>query len=411
MRLTSSAVCAWPWVPMSRLRIVVGGFAGLLPAGGVTWDYLQYPLGFLLMGHDVYYVEDTRLWPNYQVSADGLPDCSTNVAYLDRVSRQFGLGERWSYRDEVTGSWFGLSQTRVSEILRTADVFINVSAATTLSDDYLRIPARVMIDSDPMFTQIQFLNAEGFTPEALGMWTAVRTHTHHFTFGEAIGRSGCRIPSTGVRWHPTRQPICLDQWTPSPPPESEAGFTTVMNWSAARRLEWGGESWGQKDIEFEKIVRLPTRFRSRSLSVAMGQTGGHDFPIERLTGNGWQIIDPAHHVATPDSYRHFIECSLGEFSVAKETYVKAKTGWFSCRSACYLATGRPVVTQDTGWSALLPSDEGLIAFTDLDGAVDALERVSGNPQRHGRRAREIAEEFFDSRRVLGRLLQTIGVAG
>ncbi len=395
---------------MNRLRIVVGGFAGLMPAGGVSWDYLQYPLGFLAMGHDVFYIEDTRLWPNYQVSANGHPDCSPNVAYLDRVCRQFGLADRWSYRDEVTGAWFGVSESRVAEVLRTADVLINVSAATSLNEGYLRIPVRVMIDSDPMFTQIQYVNAEGFTPEASGMRSAIESHTHHFTFGEAIGRPECRIPSAGVNWHATRQPICLDQWTPTPPPGGEAGFTTVMNWSAARKLEWGGETWGQKDIEFEKVMALPARFVRRSLSVAMAQTGGHRFPVERLTANGWRILDPELLAPTPDAYRNFISCSLGEFSVAKETYVKANTGWFSCRSACYLASGRPVVAQDTGWSALLPSGEGLMAFTSLAEAAAALEQVSANPPYHGRRAREIAEEFFNSHVVLGNLLRTVGAS-
>ncbi len=389
-------------------RIVVSGYVALLQAGGVTWDYLQYVLGLAAMGHDVFYIEDTRLWPVYQQPTDDAGDCSTNVAYLAGVMPAFGLDARWAYRDEASGETFGLSASRVDEILRSADVLLNISCATPLRDAYMGIPARVLIDSDPMFTQIQAHNAEGFTPGAGVMRAAVQAHTHHFTFGEAFGQPGCRMPVGDVAWHPTRQPICLDRWTPSPMQDGDlATFTTVMNWSAARPLQWDGEEWGQKSVEFELVFGVPSRFRARPLSLAVGQTEGDAVPVARLQGAGWCLLDPAIVAGTADAYREFIAQSFGEFSVAKEAYVKGNTGWFSCRSACYLASGRPVVTQDTGWSSIIPAGEGLLSFTDLDSAVGALERVVGDPARHGARAREIAEEFFDSRAVLGRLLDAV----
>ncbi len=389
---------------MERLRIIVGGFLGLLPAGGVTWDYVQYPVGFAALGHDVYYVEDTRLWPVYQPGGGGA-DCSSNVGHLAGVMDAFELADRWAYRDEASGRLFGLGDAELREVCRTADVFINVSCSTAIRDEYASIPARALIDSDPMFTQIQCLSQGAFTPGAGGMSELVAWHTHHFTFGEGIGAADCRIPDCGVSWRPTRQPICLDRWPASPPPEGpDAPFTTVMNWTAGQPLTYGGETWGQKDVEFLRLVDLPGAVPAVPLAVAVGQTTGAPFPAEAARRAGWQVLDPA--ACAPDwrSYRAFIRGSRGEFSVAKETYVKARTGWFSCRSACYLAAGRPVVAQETGWSRRLPTGRGLFAFDDHEGAAEALARVAADPAAHGRAARAIAEEFFDSDRVLTDLL-------
>ena len=182
-----------------------------------------------------------------------------------------------------------------------------------------------------------------------------------------------------------------------------------MNWTAAKPLQYDGESWGQKDLEFRRFVRLPNQVLDVSLAVAVGQTGGagQPFPSEEASAAGWRVLDP--ETCAPDwrAYRSFIESSRGEFSVAKETYVKARTGWFSCRSACYLAAGRSVVTQDTGWSRYVPSGEGVLAFDDIEGAADALKRVESDPVRHSRAARNIAEEHFDSARVLASLLESL----
>lgn len=390
----------------SRLRIIVGGFLGLLPAGGITWDYVQYPLGFASLGHDVFYVEDTRLWPIYQdVSADGV-SCATNVRHLDRVMSAFGLAGRWAYRDEVTGQCFGMSNSALAEVCRTADVFVNVSCSTFLRDEYRRIPARALIDTDPMFTQIQYATQSGFTAGETAIRGLVEGHTHHFTFGESVGAPNCRIPDTGVRWRATRQPICIDQWPETPLPRAGGTFTTVMNWTAGRPLIYDGEGWGQKDREFLRVLDLPGRTRAR-LAAVVGQTTGEPFPLEAATRAGWDVIDPEVSVGDWMAYRQFIQGSLGEFSVAKETYVKAQTGWFSCRSACYLASARPVVTQDTGWSRHLPSGSGLIAFTTLDEAGAALEEILTDPERHSRSARAVAEEFFDARVILNDLLAQV----
>lgn len=400
-----------------RLRIVVGGYVGLLPAGGVTWDYVQYPAGFAALGHDVYYVEDTRLWPIYQPAGSDWGDASESVAHLRRVMEAFDLSSRWAYRDEASGRTFGMSAEQLKEVCREADVFVNVSCSTYMRDEYRRIPARALIDSDPMFTQIQYLSQQMFTPGEPGLRDLVDAHNFHFTFGERVGSGDCRMPDCGVRWRPTRQPVCLQHWRATTPPapssvadDDGAAYTTLMNWTAAKQLRHGGETWGQKDVEFRRFLHLPSLVSEVPLAVAVGQTGGagEPFPAAEARASGWRVLDP--EVSAPDwrSYRDFIESSRGEFSVAKETYVKARTGWFSCRSACYLASGRPVVTQDTGWSEHLPEGEGLLAFDTPEGAAHALRSVEADPARHSSAARAVAEEYFDSSRVLAALLAEMG---
>jgi hypothetical protein len=394
-----------------RLRIVVGGFLGLAPAGGLAWDYLHYPLGFATLGHDVFYVEDTRLWPVYQAGGDGA-DCAAGVAFLAAAMERVGLADRWAYRDEVSGRCFGMTEERTREACRTADVFVNLSCASVLRDEHASIPVRILLDTDPMFTQIQYAEAgEGFTPGGSGIRALVEGHTHHFTFGESVGDAGCRIPARGVEWKPTRQPIFLPEWPARDlPADAGAAFTTLMNWTAGRPLRHAGETWGQKDVEFLRFAGLPRRVPGLPLAVAVGQTGGagEPFPRGMAEANGWRVLDPDACAPDPASYRAFIQSSRGEFSVAKETYVKGGTGWFSGRSASYLASGRPVVTQDTGWSRHLPSGEGLFAFRTMDEAAAGLEAVAADPARHARAARRIAEEHFASGGVLRRLLAAVG---
>ena len=391
-----------------RLRILVGGYIGLLPAGGVTWDYLQYVLGLASLGHDVFYVEDTRVWPIYQEPVAGSVSCESNVSHLARVMNAFGLDERWAYRDEMSGATFGMTECALLEVCRSADVFINVSCSTFLRDEYARIPVRILIDSDPMFTQIQAATQQGYTPGLTGISSLIAGHNNHFTFGESVGQEGCRIPMVGVAWQPTRQPICLDHWPVTPLSRTaSAVFTTVMNWTAGRPQQFEGEEWGQKDVEFLRFIDAPSRAPA-ALAAVVGQTTGDPFPAERARNAGWRLLDPHIHTSDWITYRDLIQKSRGEFAIAKETYVKARTGWFSCRSACYLASGRPVVAQDTGWTKHVPHDRGLFGFVDLDGAISALEEIMRDPETHARGARQIAEESFDARVVLGNLLVTAG---
>ncbi|MDQ3749284.1 MAG: hypothetical protein M3367_09795 [Acidobacteriota bacterium] len=394
---------------MKKLRIIVGGFLGLLPAGGVTWDYVQYPVGFAELGHDVFYIEDTKLYPFYKKEDGDWNDSSLSVEHLQRVMEFFGMSERWAYRDEASGKCFGISEEEVKEIARTADIFVNISCSTVMRDEYRRIPARVLIDSDPMFTQIQYLSEQMFTPGASSMRGLVDAHNYLFTFGENIGAADCRIPTCGLNWRPTRQPVCLDYWKATPPNKNGA-LTTVMNWAVGKNLSYDREEWGQKDVEFSKFIELPKSMPGAVLAVAVTQTsntGADAFPIDEVKKNGWQVLNPDVCAGNSIDYQNFIKESLGEFSVAKQTYVKGRTGWFSCRSACYLAAGRPVVTQDTGWSRYIPTGDGLFSFEERDEAVEAIKQIKSEPEKHSQAARGIADEYFDSRKVLDAILKQL----
>jgi hypothetical protein len=393
---------------MDPLRIVVSGFIALLPAGGVAWDYIQYPLCLASLGHDVYYIEDTGLWPVYQLS-QGDPG-RVNAAYVASLMGAFGLTERWAFRDEARGVWYGKKAPEVTAILESADVFINLSCANVLRETYLRIPVRILVDTDPMFTQIQLEQHSGLTKGAGGLADDFVRYTHYFTFGENMSGPGCLVPGCGVEWHPTRQPVALDWWADagSAPPDFVA--STVMNWSATGEVRHDGRDWGQKSREWSLISDLPASLPHCRFKVAVGQTAGDPFPVARARESGWTVLDA--NAAVPDwsSSRAFVSGSSAELSIAKHAYVAARTGWFSCRSACYLAAGRPVVLQDTGWSGHIGAGEGVLAFSTAEEARDAMEQVASDWARHARAARAVAAEYFDGGTVLRTLLSDAGVA-
>jgi hypothetical protein len=240
------------------------------------------------------------------------------------------------------------------------------------------------------------------------MRSLVQDHTHRFTFGANVGNVSCRIPTLDLEWHPTRQPVVLDLWPASDSVAIAPFYSTVMNWSVVDDVTFEGERWGQKDVEFLRFLEMPQLLPEVPLGVAVSQTPESTFPAQRAREAGWIVLDAALCAHDARSYQEFITASRGEFSVAKQTYVKANTGWFSCRSSCYLAAGRPVVTQDTSWSRQLPTGRGLLAFHDQESAIDALRQVEADPKMHAAAAREIAHEYFDSSRVLREMLDRMG---
>lgn len=392
---------------MEKLRIVVGGFIGLFATGGVTWDYIQYPLGLQMLGHDVFYIEDTMQYSRCQTQGRNWDDASDSVAYLHAVMKQFGMEARWAYRDVASGKCFGLPLSCVLDICRTADVFLNVSSAThILKEEYLNIPKRVLIDSDPMFTQVQYWDEEQPEKAYKKINDLYSLYNYRFSFGENIARKDCLIPLFDLTWWPTRQPICLPYWKVAAI-NPAAPFTTVMNWSARSPMKYKNEAWGQKDVEFLKVANLPQIYKKArfKLAVSCSAESAGRFKKEELEDAGWEIVDPTEKIKTVQAYKSFLRSSVGEFSVAKETYVKSKSGWFSCRSACYLATGRPVITQETQWSKYVPQGQGLLSFVDTESAVEALKEVQADLKRHARAARDLAEAYFDSSKVLPELLK------
>jgi hypothetical protein len=386
--------------------VVVTGFLGLLPGGGGAWDYIQYPLGFRELGCDVLYLEDTGLWPIFH-HCSGEVTCDMNVAYIQAAMRRVGMDGSWAYRDEVTGRYFGMDETEVRRFCSAADVFVNVSCSTPLREEYARIPIRALIDTDPMFTQVQCATGRNLYGRDSSLPAMVTQHTHLFTFGERFGQTGCQMPSESLRWRPTRQPIVMKHWPACPLPASNS-YTSVFNWSICKDFEFLGRTWGQKNTEFLRFADVPSKAPEVSFRIAVGQTTGEPFPAAEARSKGWEVLDPASAVPDMETYQAFIQKSHAEFSVAKHTYVQANCGWFSCRSACYLASGRPVVTQDTGWSSIVPNGRGLFAFTNEEEALAAIHEIERDPRENAQAARNIAEEAFDSNRVLSHLLAELG---
>jgi hypothetical protein len=378
----------------SKLRIIVTGLIAQYPLGGVTWDYLQYVLGLSKLGHDVYYLEDTGQWPFNPLEGGVARDCTFNVDYLASVMVRFGLQDSWIYRFPRQDQWYGLSDPRREELIRTADLLINVSGTLANPAEYRSVKRMVYIDSDPVFTQLKLARGQ------VDFQRMVDMHDVQFSFGECL--SG-KVPETGHVWRPTRQPVVLSEWHPSV--KHRDLFTTVMNWTSYKPVTFGGQTYGQKDVEFERFIELPGRVPGTRLEIAINAGKTRRTPRDRLKRSGWSVVDPDRVCPDLESYRNYIESSKAEWSAAKNGYVVGQAGWFSCRSACYLAAGRPVVVQDTGYGCVLPLGEGLLGFNTIDEAVAAIQDVQRHYQRHAEAARAIAETYFDSDKILSRFVE------
>lgn len=390
-----------PTAISSRPRVVVTGILAQYPLGGLTWHYLNYVLGFLHAGCDVYYVEDSGGWP-YNPREGGLAlDWTYNATYIDEVMRAFGLADRWAYRLHVDPPrWLGLPDARRREVLRTAELLVNVSGSLAFPEEYRGIRRLAYVDTDPVFTQLKLAAGDADSQRLID------AHDVHFTFGERVGE---HVPAAGYHWIPTRQPVALAAWEPAP--AHRGVLTTVMNWTSYHSVEHEGVQYGQKDVEFERFIELPSRVAPTVLELAVNAGKTTPTPRQRLVQHGWRLVDPALVCPDPVAYRDYVRSSRGEWSVAKNAYVRAVSGWFSERSACYLAAGRPVIAQDTGFSGILPTGAGLLAFRTLDEAAAAVERVVVDHRRHALAARRIAEEYFDAAMVLGRLVESAFASG
>ncbi len=385
------------------LRIVVIGWIIREPLGGMAWHHLQYVLGLADLGHEVYYLEDSGDRPfcfhpwTETVDTDPTEGLEFARASFDRI----GLSDRWAYYDAHTSGWLGPAARKMRAILATADVLLNVAAWVSPMRPWLeQIPVRVFVDTDPAFTQILHLT----TPAA--KQTALR-HNAFFSFGERFGKSGSTIPDDGLPWRPTRQPVLLDAWaslTRDPRPAVDGGFTTVMSWDSYPAREYGGIQYGVKSHSFQPYFDLPRKVAG-TFGIAVRRVAKET--RDALAEAGWALSSPKATSRDLDAYRDYIRGSKAEFSVAKHGYVITRSGWFSERSAAYLASGRPVLLQDTGFSEFLPAGLGLVAFNDPEEAAAGVEDIAGNYSAHCRAARDVAAEYFDSRKVLARLLDQI----
>jgi len=378
-----------------RLKILLSGMvAGDPHQGGATWAVLQYVAGLQSLGHEVVLVEPVARIPG---APDPLAPGSDVARYFTSLSSLDGRGALLGIGSEDT---VGLSYSDLTRLAAEADLVLNISGM--LRDERLleSIPIRVFLDLDPGFNQVWHA-----TGEDMGFGF----HTHFVTVGQGLGSDDCPIPTCGRSWIPTLPPVALDHWPFATEPPSRDAFTTVGHWRSYGSIEHEGVSYGQRAHSLRELIDLPRRCEAR-FELALGIHPDETRDLEALDRGGWDLLDPAKVAGSPEGYAKFIRGSKAELSIAKGGYVASGSGWFSDRSACYLASGRPVVAQETGFSRFLPSGEGLLPFVTTDEAASAVAAVEGEWELHSRAARALAEEHFDARKVLPRLLDELGGA-
>lgn len=383
------------------MRIILAGIIGRYPWGGVTWCSLMYLLGLRKLGHDVYYIEDTCEC-NYDPEINAIAvDPKYALNYIHQSLSPFGFGDRWCYID-YKGGHHGMTREACEEICESADLFLVLSGGCWIwRDHYLEIPVKVFIDSDPAFTQRALEQArQADAQQEKKQWYVdfFRTYDRLFTMGGNIGFDECDTPVAGFDWFHILQPVDTEIWTPNQSAlPSREEWTTVMSWSIHSFKDIGG----YKDQEFLKVLDLSRRCAERGGPALELAING---PMELLREHGWRCVDANGVSSDLWRYHGYLSTSRGEFGVAKHTYVESQCGWFSDRTECYMAAGRPAVVQDTNFATRIPAGEGLFAWKTADDAIEALLAVEADYDRHSRAARELAMEYFDSRRVLCALL-------
>ncbi len=372
------------------MKVVVAGIIARYPFGGVTWCTLMYLLGLRDLSHDVIYIEDTGECV-YDLEQNAISeDPGYGTRYIHAALDPYGFGGRWSFVN-YDGQHHGMTKDAVRAFCADAELFINLSGGSWFwRDEYASIPRKVFIDTDPVFTQLAIAKGEPWYVEFF------RGFDRLFTFGANIGTAACDVPTGEFTWEKTWQPVTTALWASGAPPALDR-FTTVMTWKTQSFTDVDGN----KDREFVKFIDLPVRLPGRFRLAVNG-------PDALLRAHGWDPVDAMAASRTPEAYREFIQGSKAEFGVAKHAYVSRRSGWFSDRTECYLSAGRPAVVQDTGWSAHLPHDAGLLPFSTLDEAAEAVARVDREYALHARRAGEIARECFDASVVLPGLLSRCG---
>jgi hypothetical protein len=383
-----------------RGRIVVLHFAGQMPLGGIAWQAMQYVLGLEQLGYECWYLEDHGANPYDPAQNSVVMECDKNVAYVRRMMERSGLGDRWAYWDAINDVYHGLGREEVRRLYRESDALINLCGATRLREEHMACPVRIMVDTDPVYEQIKYAQADQASRAYLD------AHTHFFTYGENVGGPGWIVPLEGIDWKPTRPPVVLEEW-PFDARQPEA-WTTIATWeNKGKNIEFGGETYvWSKHVNFLRFLDAPRRTGDKFLMAMLPP----DSEVERrVRAAGWDLTDPRPVSASMEAYAEFIRGSRGEFTVAKDIYVRPNSGWFSDRSVCYLASGRPVITMKTGFSRFYPAGEGLFEYTTMEEVEAAIHAVRADYARHSRAARELCAEYFGSRPVFERLTADAGL--
>jgi hypothetical protein len=376
-------------------RIVVTGYMIRHPLAGNMLAYFHYVMGLHRLGHDVCYLEESG-WSNSCYNpeqGDYSDDPSYGVGAVGRLMALHGVNAPVCYVNRDTGESVGIGPPGVKQLLASSDLLLNLGGICALPEFALS-PRRILVDMDPLFTQLGCFAAED-----------LESYDEYFTYGTNVGQPGCGIPTRGLDWRATVPPVVPEIWrelTTGPPHDRTAApFSTVCNWNAYGSVTYAGERYGQKDEEFLRLRALP-RYTSQPLELAV--SGASEELIEQFRELGWSIRNAEDISADPASYKAYIEESRAEFSVAKQAYVKSRSGWISDRSVCYLASGRPVIVQDTGIGNWLPTGLGLLLFSTLEEAVAGIDEINSAYTTHREAACELAQEYFSASRVLPRLI-------
>jgi hypothetical protein len=385
----------------ARGRVIVFGILFWYPLAGVTYQFLHYLIGLRRLGYDPYYVEDSGRWVYDPVLNDLSPDASGNVQAVARVLEEHGFGDRWAFRGRYPGGrCYGLSEAELRQLYRDADAFLNVTGAQEIREEHLQCRRRIYVESDPFASQVKVATGDA------AMIAALEAHDTHFTFGENVGNPDCGVPIERFTWLPTRQPVVGDLWRHDFG-QDDAPYTTITTWhNTGKDVVYKGDRYyWTKDREFEKVLELPTR-----RGVGFELAAGVDEAVQqRLRQHGWRQRDSVAVSTDVTRYRDYIQRSRGEFTVARDQYVRPRTGWFSDRTACYLAAGRPVITQDTGFGKFVPTGRGLFAFTTMDDVLAAVDAIESDYEGNCEAAYEIAEEYFGAEKVVGSLMTRAGL--
>ncbi len=390
---------------MKRKRIVVMGFMGSMPIAGVIWQHVHYLVGLRRLGHDVYYIEDSARLPYNPETFEINNQFDYASQVLARLAREFRFKNRWAFcarylRGRPTA---GLSLKKVRQLYREADAILNICGAQELNEDLLACERLLYVESDPSVEQIKIDRG------VRSIIHYLQRHHALFSFGENVGTKSFSVPTHGFRWQPTRQPIVTDFWKTTRAPPRAAVFTSIANWSTSgvKDITWRGEKYlWSKSREFLRFAAAP----KKAGEIFELATNIRDAKTRaRFLGNGWRLHSPLQLSVDYWLYRDYIRRSKGEFTVAKDQYVRLNTGWFSDRSGCYLAAGRPVITQETGFTKNYGGDAGLLTFKSLGEIVDAVKMINADYKRHTRAARAIAREIFEAEKVLTSLLDRAGV--
>jgi hypothetical protein len=376
----------------------VWGILARYPFGGVTWQALHHLAALRRLGFDVWYVEDSDSLFTHPETYLRTFDPAANVAYMIRQLERIGIVDQWAVRVPARGEILTPQHSpSLSDLYASADLVLNVCGAQELLPSHENIKRLVYLETDPVAEQVKLASGDVERRKRFDRYDAL------FTYGENIGYTDCLVPSTGHRWLPTRPPVCLDWWKTEEHPRMT--LTTVANWRhEGNDVCWQGQVWRwSKHLEFQRIMDLPRKAKI-PIEIALG--GAKPEEEAELLQHGWRVVSS---IADPDVYRSYIQLSAGELTAAKEQYVVPRSGWFSDRSACYLAAGRPVVTQDTGFGKFVPTGNGLFAYSTLDEAAAAIDALATDYEHHCTAAREIAREYFDAEKLVGRMLEEIAL--